>query len=152
MVMRTLISKVATCNKLLFVCPPVCSYPPLSYLKGLLLVQAFFLFTACCDYVLPLLPSDFSFYAPFSFAPSPCFLSFLSLFPFASIPISYRCYPLFPFAPISVSFRSYPLFPSLLFALFCFVVVLACPLSEISSAYIKRFRCRVLAFVVLFAL
>lgn len=151
MVVRPLISNVSAFHKLLFVRPLVCSYPPLSYLKGLLLVQTFFLFTACCDYALPLLPSDFSFYAPFSFAPSPCFLSFLSLFPFASIPIFYRYYPLFPLAPISVFFCSCPLFPSLLVVFSYLFMVLACPLSAISSVYIKRFRCRVLAFVVLFA-
>lgn len=106
MVMRTLISKVATCNKLLFVCPPVCSYPPLSYLKGLLLVQTFFPFTACCDYAFLLFPPSFYSYALFSFAPIPCFLSFLFLFPFVLIPC----------------------FLSLLCTFSYFLVVLACPI------------------------
>ena len=86
MVVRPLISNVSAFHKLLFVRPLVCSYPPLSYLKGLLLVQASFPFTACCDYGLPLLPSAFSFYTPFSFAPiSLSFRSYaLSLIPLRS--------------------------------------------------------------------
>lgn len=100
MVVRPLISNVSAFHKLLFVRPLVCSYPPLSYLKGLLLVQTFFLFTACCDYAFLLFPPSFYSYALFSFAPIPCFVSFLSL-------VSFRFYPYFLPLLSLISSRSY---------------------------------------------
>jgi|GEM_PF-6515001 len=84
--------------------------------------------------------------------PVSSFLSLLPLFPFALIPVSFRSYPcflsllpLFPSVPI-------PCFLSLLCTFSYFLVVLACPILAIYSAYIKRYKFRMLPFVVLFAL
>ena len=99
MVMRPLISNVSACHKHLFVCPPVCSYPPLSYLKGLLLVRIGILFTTCYYSSVALSPSSFSSCALLCFAPAP---------------LSFRSYLLFPFVPILILFHSYPCFFPLL--------------------------------------
>ena len=127
MVMRPLISNVSAFHKLLFVCPLICSYPPFSYLKGLLLVQTFFLFTACCDYAFLLFPPSFYSHALFSFAPIPLSFRSCPLFPFVPILVLFRSYPLFCFLPLPLYFRYHPLFSSLLFVFSYFLVALVCP-------------------------
>ena len=132
MVMRPLISNVSACHKHLFVCPPVCSYPPLSYLKGLLLMQTFFLFTACCDYAFLLFPPSFSSCTLLCFAPAPLSFRFYPLFYFVSIPCFVSFLSLFAFVTI-------PCFPRFYWS------------SLISSVYTKHYRCQMQPFFDLLA-
>ena len=127
MVMRPLFSYVSACHKLLFVRPLQCSYSSLSYLKGLLLMQTFFLFTACCDYAFLLFPPSFSSCTLLCFAPAPLSFRFYPLFYFVPILVLFRSYPLFCFLPLPLCFRYHPLFSSLLLVISYFLVALACP-------------------------
>lgn len=136
MVMRPLISYVSACHRHPFVCPPVCSCPPLSYLKGLLLVQTFFFLPRVMTH-----PLCFNLLLSL---PVPCFVSLLSL-------VSFRSYPCFISLLYLFSSVLIPCFPSLLCTFSYFLVFLACPILAIYSAYIKRYRFRMLSFFVLFA-